>query len=263
MSGGHFLQIDVAQVMIWLFWFFFLGLIMYLRREDRREGYPLESDETGRLYDDGSSFIFYPSPKTFKLPHGHGTKTVPHKSTRDRRTFALKRSAKWSGAPSFPTGNPMVDGVGPASYAERADVPDVTLHGDPKIVPLRVASDFAVVAQDKSPVGYAVIGADKREAGKVSDVWVDKAESLIRYIEVQLPDAANGPGLRVLVPMTMSVIKPKTRKVIVSAVTAAQFADAPGLKSDSQITFLEEEKVCGYFGGGYLYATPSRQEPII
>lgn len=39
--------IDFAQISIYLFWFFFAGLIIYLRREDKREGYPLESDRTG------------------------------------------------------------------------------------------------------------------------------------------------------------------------------------------------------------------------
>ena len=36
----------------------------------------------------------------------------------------------------------MRDGVGPAAYAERADTPDLTVDGAPKIVPLRVAPDF-------------------------------------------------------------------------------------------------------------------------
>lgn len=39
--------IDFAQISIYLFWFFFAGLIIYLRREDKREGYPLESDRKG------------------------------------------------------------------------------------------------------------------------------------------------------------------------------------------------------------------------
>jgi len=34
---------DFAQICVYLFWFFFAGLIYYLRREDKREGYPLES----------------------------------------------------------------------------------------------------------------------------------------------------------------------------------------------------------------------------
>ena len=36
--------IDVAQVTLYAFWVFFAGLIIYLRSEDKREGYPLESD---------------------------------------------------------------------------------------------------------------------------------------------------------------------------------------------------------------------------
>ena len=37
-------NIDVASVAIWAFWLFFFGLIYYLRREDHREGYPLEEE---------------------------------------------------------------------------------------------------------------------------------------------------------------------------------------------------------------------------
>lgn len=37
-------SIDVAQLAIWLFWGFFLGLILYLRREDKREGYAVEGE---------------------------------------------------------------------------------------------------------------------------------------------------------------------------------------------------------------------------
>ncbi len=36
--------IDFATIMIYAFWFFFFGLIVYIRREDKREGYPLVSD---------------------------------------------------------------------------------------------------------------------------------------------------------------------------------------------------------------------------
>ncbi len=40
--------IDLAQVSLYLFWFFFFALIYYLRKEDKREGYPLQ-DERGQL----------------------------------------------------------------------------------------------------------------------------------------------------------------------------------------------------------------------
>jgi photosynthetic reaction center H subunit len=35
---------DFAQLVLYAFWIFFAGLVLYLRREDKREGYPLESD---------------------------------------------------------------------------------------------------------------------------------------------------------------------------------------------------------------------------
>src|ERR1700755_1464410 len=38
---------DVAQVVLYGFWIFFAGLIFYLRREDKREGYPLQYEGAG------------------------------------------------------------------------------------------------------------------------------------------------------------------------------------------------------------------------
>lgn len=35
---------DFAQLVLYAFWIFFFALIVYLRREDKREGYPLHSD---------------------------------------------------------------------------------------------------------------------------------------------------------------------------------------------------------------------------
>lgn len=35
--------IDFAQILLYAFWIFFAGLIYYLRKEDKREGYPLDS----------------------------------------------------------------------------------------------------------------------------------------------------------------------------------------------------------------------------
>lgn len=40
---GFIPTIDVAQIVLYAFWLFFVGLVYYLRREDKREGYPLVS----------------------------------------------------------------------------------------------------------------------------------------------------------------------------------------------------------------------------
>jgi photosynthetic reaction center H subunit len=37
----------------------------------------------------------------------------------------------------------------------------------------------------------------------------------------------------------------------------------PTTKHPDQVTLLEEEKIMAYYGGGTLYAHPSRKEPLI
>jgi photosynthetic reaction center H subunit len=41
--------IDLAQVVLYLFIAFFLGLVYYLHRENKREGYPLENERSGAI----------------------------------------------------------------------------------------------------------------------------------------------------------------------------------------------------------------------
>ena len=174
--------IDVAQVVLYAFWIFFGGLIFYLRREDKREGYPLESDRSGRVMVQG--FPAMPGPKTFLMSDG-STRTVPSTKA-DRRDAPVVPLLPWPGAPMEPTGNPMKDGVGPASYANRDDVPEHAIDGAPSIMPLRALSDFAIGPIDADPRGMTVIGADGRSAGTVKDVWIDRAETIIRYLEVDV-----------------------------------------------------------------------------
>jgi photosynthetic reaction center H subunit len=184
--------------------------------------------------------------------------TVPN-ANRDRREIAAERTSVTPGSPMRPSGNPMIDGVGPASFAERAKVPDLTFHGEPKIVPMRIAPDFQIAAGDPDPCGMAVVGADGQSAGTVKDVWIDRAESMIRYLEIAL--SANDQS--VILPITMARVDKRRGIVKVGAITAAQFADVPKLANPEQITFYEEERVTAYFGGGLLYATPARAEPIL
>ncbi|MDG9415066.1 hypothetical protein OLF88_11460, partial [Streptococcus pneumoniae] len=67
--------LDVAQLTLYAFWLFFAGLVFYLRREDRREGYPLENEAVGRLKSPDP--ILIPTPKAFRLSSGH-TMWAPH-----------------------------------------------------------------------------------------------------------------------------------------------------------------------------------------
>ncbi|MEQ1713857.1 MAG: photosynthetic reaction center subunit H, partial [Hyphomicrobium sp.] len=163
-------------------------------------------------------------------------------------------------SPFVPTGNPLADCIGPSSYAERPDIPDVTFENKARIVPLRIASDFTIADGDPDPRGMPVIGADGKTAGKIVEAWVDRSEFILRYLELETVDAT---PKRVMLPINFAGIDKANGKVLVSAILASQFAGVPVLKSQDQITFLEEEKVMGYYGGGLLYATPDRQEPLL
>jgi photosynthetic reaction center H subunit len=249
--------IDVAQLVLYAFWIFFLGLIFYLRREDKREGYPLwsESSESAPIL----NFPPMPGPKVF---HFHDGETAVVEGGRpDNRPVKAVPSAVWPGAPLVPTGNPMQDGVGPASYAQRADIVETTFEGEPKIVPLSTAHGFNLESRDPNPVGMTVRGADNATGGTVRDVWVDRSEVMIRYLEVEVPTAA-GPR-RVLLPINFCRIDPRRRIVNVRSILGRQFADVPGHKNPEKVTRQEEERVGAYYAGGTLYATPSRAEPII
>jgi photosynthetic reaction center H subunit len=53
--------LDLAQLALYAFWLFFAGLVYYLRREDKREGYPLATESGGELH----GFPHTPPTKTF------------------------------------------------------------------------------------------------------------------------------------------------------------------------------------------------------
>ena len=256
-SGAITGYIDVAQLVLYAFWIFFAGLVYYLRQEDKREGYPLESDRSGRVRVQG--FPPMPRPKEFKLPHG-GIATAPRDEA-PQPAIKARPVGPWLGAPLTPTGDPMQDGVGPASYAQRANAPDLTYDGQPKIVPMRVATDFTIEAHGPNPRGMTVVGADGVAAGTVVDAWVDRTEPHVRYLEVETK--SGGATRRVLLPIYFAKLDRAARKVHVASALGRQIAAAPGLASPDTITLREEDRIAAYFAGGKLYATADRLGPFI
>ena len=250
---------DVAELALYAFFLFFAGLVFYLRREDKREGYPLESDRSRmspRVKVQGWPTI--PKPKKYLLAHESEAHIFPRKE-RDLSGI-LAPAAGFPGAPMQPLGDPMQDGVGPASYAERMDVPDVTFDEQlPKIVPLRVANGYYLAEEDPDPRGWDVVTFDGVVAGKVVDVWIDRSETFVRLFEVEA--AAN--KRRVLVPSMLVRIDEAGRRLTVKSVNAAQLAAAPATKNPDQITLREEDRIAGYFAGGHIYATAQRLGPVL
>lgn len=254
-TGAITSYIDVAQIALYAFWVFFAGLIYYLHREDKREGYPLESERSAHVKVQG--FPSIPTPKTFRLRDGR----VVMKPDFERPTEVLGvvPTARHLGSPLEPSGPPMLAGVGPGSWAQRADIADTTAEGALRIVPLRAAPGFEVSSHDPDPRGLPVVGADGQVGGTVRDIWVDRAEMMFRYLEVEV---TSGDAKRhVLLPINFSKIN--KQQVRVRSILASQFAQVPTTRKPDEVTLLEEEKVMAYYGGGTLYATPSRQEPLL
>ncbi|MFK7869399.1 MAG: photosynthetic reaction center subunit H [Roseobacter sp.] len=255
MTQTFFGEFDLASLVLWLFYFFFAGLVIWIQRENMREGYPLEDDEGNKS--SNPSMWPLPEDKTFKLPHGRGEVTVPSGQAPERADLPLKRTGPGNGYPLEPTGDPMIDGVGPASWAPRMDAPELDGHGHPKIVPMSGNESFRVAA-GRDPRGLPVMSGDDEIVGKITDMWIDEPEQMVRYLEFEL-DSKWGSGTR-MVPMTFCQIK--SNQVKIRALYGKHFATIPTIASASQITNLEEDKVSGYYGGGKLYAG-TRQEPVV
>lgn len=231
---------DLARLSLWAFWLFFALLVVWLQRENQREGYPLENDDGTPA----GSLFSTPEPKTFVLPHGRGTYQAPSDRP-ERKDLALARTNAAGGFPFEPTGDAMVDGVGPAAWAPRKDEPELDGHGHPKLRPMS-AVEGLVLAAGRDPRGMPVIANDRTKPAVVTDMWVDVPEQLVRYLEVRLAD-----GSTRLLPMTMARIT--ADGVRVGSISGARFADVPKIARPDVVTKLEEDKISAFYAGGYLY----------
>ena len=126
------------------------------------------------------------------------------------------------------------------------------MEGHPRIVPISTAGEYWIAKEDAGVTGWPVFGADGVAAGTVVDLWIDKADRLVRYLQLD-----SG----VLAPIMDAKLDRGQRRIKVKALNGAQIGAAPRPAAPDRITLLEEERVQAYFGGGYLYATPARQEP--
>ena len=273
-TGALTQYIDVAQLVLYVFWAFFFALVLYLHRESKREGYPLDSDRASNIKHQG--FPAMPSPKLYKLPYGRDISLPGDRKEGDVGTKASPL-APFLGAPLVPDGDPLVDGVGPAAWAERRDVPDIdNSHGENRIRPLAQLDDhFHVADFSIDPRGLDVRALDGVVVGQVTELWIDHMEAIARYYEIALESGGSA-----LIPMMYCTYRRKKaaptggsladrlidrreREIRVVAITSEQFKNVPRLKDPTQVTMLEEDKIQAYFGGGHLYATRARTESLI
>lgn len=252
MSSG-LANVDLVEVLFTLFFVFFFGLVYYLQREAKREGYPLVNDRSDRVKVQG--FPAMPSPKTYYLDDGR-TVEKPGKEPEEAH-FSAEPAAPHPGAPLEPVGDPMKSGFGTGAWAMRSEVTEKTLDGAPRIVPIRGSSAWHVDSRDTDPRGMDVVAADGETVGTVDDFWIDLAEPQILFLEVNLAS-----GGKAMVPFGFAEIDNGAGVIRVNVLYSQHFSGVPQLANPDQITPREEDKICGYFGAGLLYADEKRAEPF-
>ncbi len=154
---------------------FFAGLIWYLRQEDRREGYPLESGSRRRR----EAARLAVSSRAEDLPprrrlDGAGARPIRP----DARPLNAAKTEPWPGAPYRADRRSAAGRRRPGLLGGAARLPYKTAEGHDLIAPLRVATNYAVAPEGGNPLGFTVIGGDRKAAGTVKDIWVDRSESM-------------------------------------------------------------------------------------
>ncbi len=251
MIGAFTSHIDLPQALLVAFALFFAGLVVYLQRESKREGYPLEA----AIPDLGHPIIGFPAPpppKAYERLEG-GVVVLPQEY--ERRELPARPRGFAPGDPIYPIGDPLLAGIGPGSYTLRRDTPWVMHDGTLQLEPLREATDYTCVDSDLDPRGMRVFGSDYKPAGVVFDIWIDKGSKILRYVEVTL----DGVAEHRLVPIFYCQVNARAKEVRVDCLLAAQLAKAPVLREPTSITAREEDRVNGFFAGGYLYSVPLKE----
>ncbi len=246
-------NIDVTQIVLSAFVLFFVLLVLHLRAEDKREGYPMIDPADGAR---SEGFPPIPRPKTFVLMDG-GLAQAPHDDV--LRTFALERLHDNPGSPLTPTGDPLIDAVGPASYGLRRTTPLIYREGQVQMAPLRLLGGWSLGDGDPDPRGMTVVAVDGKVAGVVTDVWIDKSVKILRYLEVELSGPA---GRRILLPIYHTDIRRRAREVRVKAARAARFADAPAPAEPDVVTAREEDQINAFWAGARFFRDQMIQEPL-
>jgi photosynthetic reaction center H subunit len=102
-----------------------------------------------------------------------------------------------------------------------------------------------------------VVSGDGEVIGRVTDMWIDVPEAMVRFLTLDLNP--EGTGKTRLIPMNMCRVK--SDRIVVRSLFAHNFEGIPTIKAADQVTLLEEEKIMAYYAGGTLYASEARLEP--
>lgn len=243
-NGAIIGDVDVAQLLVVAFFIFFFGLVLHLRTEDKREGYPLVDPAGGS---DGEGFPPMPRPKLFLLRQG-GAVTAPHPE--DERPLAAESAFPFPGSALEPVGDPLADGVGPAAWAAtRKHEPLWYMPGVTQLAPLRRVEGWAFAKGDPDLRGLPVVDAWGAQAGVVADLWLDRGVRILRYLEVE-----TGTGERRLLPIHHTDLRAIERRVALRGVRAAHVASTPAIAEPDVVTAREEDRICAHYAGARFFS---------
>ncbi len=239
-------DLDGVQFLLVAFFIGFFYLIYYLRREDKREGYPLRDISPTNEPIEG--FPEMPPVKTYRKLQG-GETQMPHRYEPSR--VRARRILRFPGAPLVPVGEAMQAEVGPGAYPMREDEPLVS-YRMPQLVPLRHAPEWKVVQGDPDPRGMPVYDPRHTRVGIVVDLWADRGVKILRYLEVELlPELG---GRHVLMPVYHADFYPRAGWIRAVSLLAPDFANVPALANPDEITAREEDRINAYFASGYMFS---------
>ena len=250
--------IDVAQLVLYVFWIFFAGLIYYLaartsarairwRRTNGRER-DVRASRRSRAQD------------LHMLAHG-GEATVPEHDARRDRCSGRAGIALWPARRWCPPATRCSTASGPGAYAERADVPDTDFEAHAKIVPLRVADRLRRrAARPRSARHDGRSAPTARSAAPWSTCGSTSSEAI-----VPLPRGRGrraGGKRHVLLPMNFAR-DPAPRRRQGARDPRRPVRRRAGHARARPGDHARGGKIMAYYGAGTLYAEPSRQEPLL
>jgi photosynthetic reaction center H subunit len=169
-TGAITQYVDVAQLVLYLFWIFFAGLIYYLVRENHREGYPMETDRPRQV------ITGWPVPGAQDLPACRRQRDPGARPEhRSGHQLAAEPVARLHRRAAGAGGQPAAAGVGPGRLGRTRRRARQTFDGGSRKHPAaaRPAPSYGVSPKDTDPRGLPVVGADGEVGGTVVDLWVD------------------------------------------------------------------------------------------
>ena len=212
---------DVAELAFYVFVLFFLALVFYLRREDKREGYPLEFGPLRPRRPGDRAGL--PVPARAEEVHpaaraGGAGGTARARPFRHPRA----RADNWPGAPLVPARRS--DAGRRRIRLLRRALRRAGRHLRPARArrSCRCGRRRATTSpnDDPDPRGMEVVAPTAIVAGTVADVWIDRSETFVHFLEVDVAPFLGAQRPRALVPIRLARIDAKRRRVTLKSVLA-------------------------------------------